>query len=76
MLITVNCAGEIPDSANAPCLPEARERLRVDALSEEEKKDYRRMMENLRYQQSVIETGREEGRELGREEGRESRLDS
>ena len=62
--------GEIPDDANAPGLPEARERLRIDSLSDDEKKDYKRMLENLRYQRSVIETGRAEGREEGREEGR------
>jgi predicted transposase/invertase (TIGR01784 family) len=62
---------EIPVTFNAPGLPEARERLRVDSLTDEEKKDYHRMMENLRYQRSVIKTGREEGRAEGREEGRE-----
>ena len=61
---------EIPVTFNAPGLPEARERLRVDSLSDEEKKDYHRMMENLRYQRSVIKTGREEGREEGLIEGR------
>lgn len=62
--------GEIPDDAKAPGLPEARERLRIDSLSDEEKKDYQRMLENLRYQRSVIETGRAEGRAEGLEEGR------
>jgi len=62
--------GEIPVTFKAPGLSEARERLRVDSLTEQERQDYRRMMENLRYQRSVIETGRAEGREEGREEGR------
>ncbi len=62
--------GDIPVSASAPGLPEAREILRVDGLSESEKRDYYRMLENLRYQRSVIETGRAEGREEGRAEGR------
>ncbi len=61
--------GDIPVTAKAPGLQEARERLRIDSLSEEEKADYYRMMENLRYQRSVIETGRAEGRAEGREEG-------
>ena len=65
---------EIPVTFNAPGLPEARERLRVDSLSDEEKKDYHRMMENLRYQRSVIKTGREEGREEGLIEGRKEGL--
>lgn len=63
-------SGEIPVTATAPGLQEARERLRVSSLSEEERKDYYRMMDNLRYQRSVIETGRAEGREEGWEEGR------
>lgn len=62
--------GEIPITYNAPGLSEARERLRIDSLSDEERKDYQRMMENLRYQKSVIETGRAEGRMEGRAEGR------
>lgn len=57
--------GDIPVTATAPGLPEAREQLLFDNLSESEKKEYFRMMENLRYQRSVIETGREEGRAEG-----------
>ena len=60
---------EIPINFNAPGLPEARERLRVDSLSDEERKDYHRRMENLRYQRSVINTGRVEGFTKGLEEG-------
>lgn len=63
--------GEIDTEATAKGLPEARERLRVDTLSTEEKKAYYREMEALRYQRSVIETGRIEGKEEGRMEGRE-----
>lgn len=58
--------GEIPVTATAPGLQEAREILRVESLSDAEKNDYYRMMENLRYQRSVIETGRAEGREEGK----------
>lgn len=61
--------GEIPETAKAPGLPEARERLRVDSLTEEEKRDYHRMLENLRYQRSVIATGRAEGHAEGHAEG-------
>ena len=61
--------GDIPMTATAPGLSEARERLRIDSLDDAEKKRYYWMMENLRYQRSVIETGRLEGREEGREEG-------
>ena len=61
--------GDIPVTATAPGLSEARERLRIDSLDDAERKVYYRMMENLRYQRSVIETGRFEGRLEGRDEG-------
>lgn len=62
--------GEIGKTATAKGLPEARERLRVDNLSAEEKQAYYQEMEAIRYQKSVIETGRVEGRAEGRAEGR------
>lgn len=62
--------GEIGKTATAKGLPEARERLRVDNLSAEEKQAYYQEMEAIRYQKSVIETGRVEGRAEGRVEGR------
>jgi predicted transposase/invertase (TIGR01784 family) len=65
--------GEIPDDAQAGGLPEARERLRFDHLSLEEKREYNTHMENLRYQSSVLYSerfeGREEGIEIGTEKG-------
>lgn len=63
--------GEIPLAATAQGLPEARERLRVDALPPEEKQAYIRDMENLMYQRSVINTGRMEGWDEGLKEGLE-----
>jgi hypothetical protein len=62
--------GEIQGSDTAQGLPEARERLRIDSLSPEEKHAYIRDMEAIRYQKSVISTGWIEGRAEGREEGR------
>lgn len=62
--------GSIPETATAPGLREARERLRIESLSETERRAYNRMMENLSYQASVIETGRYEGRVEGLAEGR------
>ena len=62
-------SGEIPVTATAPGLAEARERLRVESLSESERQDYYRMMENLRYQRSVIKTGYTEGLEEGMAKG-------
>ena len=62
--------GEIPQDASAPGLAEARERLRFDHLSDNEKKLYMHDMENIRYQRSVIASGRAEGRAEGLAEGR------
>ncbi len=61
--------GEIDAGATAEGLPEARERLRVDSMSETEKRAYRRDMEALRYQQSVIMTGWDSGHQEGLKEG-------
>ena len=61
--------GEIDNSATAKGLPEARERLRIDSLSDEEKRAYVNHMEALRYQRSVIKTGIIEGRAEGLAEG-------
>lgn len=62
--------GEIDDDATAKGLPEARERLRVDAMSVAEKQAYDHDMESLRYQKSVIQTGWIEGHAEGKAEGR------
>lgn len=62
--------GMIESTATAKGLPEARERLRVDSLPEAERRAYYRDMEALRYQRSVIKTGRLEGYADGKAEGR------
>lgn len=62
--------GEIGENVTAKGLPEARERLRRDKLSAEELRAYEHDLEAIRYQRSVIDTGREEGRQEGRLEGR------
>ena len=62
--------GEIPQDAKAPGLQEARVCMRFDSLNDSEKRDYYHMLDNWRYQRSVIETGRFEGRREGRMEGR------
>jgi predicted transposase/invertase (TIGR01784 family) len=61
--------GDIPQTATAAGLPEARERLLYDRMSEVERRKYNAHMEALRYQRSVIKTGREEGLEEGWEKG-------
>lgn len=60
---------EIPDSATASGLPEARLLWRRDQMSTEDRKEYDRHMEALRYQRSVIKTGIIEGRMEGVAEG-------
>lgn len=79
--------GEIPETATAHGLPEARERLRYDNLNPKEKAEYDGHMEALRYQRSVIQTGiiegydkgydegYDEGREKGIEEGKEKGIE-
>lgn len=62
--------GDIPTTATAPGLQEARERLRIALLDDTDRAKYYRDMENLSYQRSVIETGRYEGRIEGLKEGR------
>ena len=61
--------GEIAENVTASGLREARERLRVDKLSDADQKEYERHMEALRYQRSVIQTGWIEGKADGKAEG-------
>jgi len=61
--------GEIPDDAKAPGLSEARECLRRDVMSREERLEYEAHIEALRYQKSVIQTSLIEGEAKGRAEG-------
>lgn len=63
-------SGAVGDDATAPGLAEVRERMRVDAMTPEERASYNRHLKNKGYAMSVIETGRDEGREEGRKEGR------
>ncbi|MCL2728340.1 MAG: Rpn family recombination-promoting nuclease/putative transposase [Bacteroidales bacterium] len=65
---------EIPDTAKAPGLPEARELLRRDTMSKEERGAYEAHIEALRYQKSVIEPVFTEGWEGGLAEGWEKGL--
>ena len=62
--------GEIPDDADAPGLPEARERLNVDSLSKEEQNAYYRHLDNVVILRDNINTERAEGRAEGEAKGR------
>ena len=62
--------GDIPDTATAPGLSEAREHLRLARMSKEELKAYYRHLDNLVILRSNVYTEREEGRWEGLAEGR------
>ena len=54
--ISVLKTGDIPKEFTAQGLPEAREVLQYNRLSDEDKIAYRRYLENLTYKQSMLET--------------------
>lgn len=62
--------GEIPSTATAPGLSEARERLNLDSMSRDELNAYYRHLDNVVILKDNINTERMEGRAEGREEGR------
>ena len=66
--------GRIEATATAQGLPEARERLRVDAMPEAERRAYIRGVEAEVYQRSVLfsswDDGRQEGLKEGKKEGK------
>ena len=62
--------GQISDKATAEGLAEARECLRVDSLSDQDKRAYVRHMESIRHMKSIFDTSHYEGYEEGIEEGR------
>ena len=61
--------GDIPKDFTAPGLPEARERLREDAMSDEERLRYRSYMESLRNARSMLSASYEDGETKGKIEG-------
>ena len=61
--------GEIPSSATAPGLEEARERLKLDSMTKDELAAYYRHLDNIVILRDNIYTEREEGRAEGLEEG-------
>lgn len=63
-------SGEIPETATAPGLPEARIRLREANLSDSEYRQYRRDMDNLSNQESTLWSAEMKGEERGLIKGR------
>ena len=62
--------GEIPEEANAPGLPEAREKLKLDRMSKAELAAYYKHLDNVVILRDNIVTARGEGRLEGIAEGR------
>lgn len=62
--------GNIPETATAPGLLEARERLRVANLSDKEYRQYRRAMDNLSNAESTLWSAQMKGEAIGMEKGR------
>ena len=62
--------GDIPDSATAPGLTEARERLKLDKMTKAELEAYYRHLDNFVILKDNILTERAEGRAEGRAAGR------
>jgi predicted transposase/invertase (TIGR01784 family) len=64
--------GDIPEDFTAPGLPEARERLKEESMSAEERRRYRSLVESQVYQRSVISTGYKDGYTDGQKDGRKA----
>jgi predicted transposase/invertase (TIGR01784 family) len=60
----------ISEETTTPGLPEAKQQLDYHHLSAEERRKFDRFFDNLRYEHSVISTGRAEGRVEGKAEGK------
>lgn len=66
--------GSISSKATAPGLPEARECLRVESLSQEDRRTYFRNLESVRHMRSLFDTSRDEGYQDGLRKGITERI--
>ena len=66
--------GSISSKATAPGLPEAREFLRVESLSQEDRRTYFRNLESVRHMRSLFDTSRDEGYQDGLRKGITERI--
>lgn len=66
--------GSISSKATAPGLPEARECLRVESLSQEDRCTYFRNLESVRHMKSLFDTSRDEGYQDGLRKGITERI--
>lgn len=66
--------GSISSKATASGLPEARECLRVESLTQEDRKTYFRHLESVRHMKSLFDTSRDEGYQDGLRKGITERI--
>lgn len=66
--------GSISSKATAPELPEARESLLVESLSQEDRRTYFRNLESVRHMRSLFDTSRDEGYQDGLRKGITERI--
>ena len=66
--------GSISSKATAPGLPEARESLLVESLSQEDRRTYFRNLESVRHMRSLFDTSRDEGYQDGLRKGITERI--
>ena len=66
--------GSISSKVTAPGLPEARECLRVESLSQEDRRTYFRNLESVRHMRSLFDTSRDEGYQDGLRKGITERI--
>lgn len=64
---------EVPESFTAKGLQEAGEKLRIDRLTEEDRKEYENYKENRWFEKDVIETAERKGEKIGVEKGKTER---
>ena len=67
--------GDIPEDFTAQGLPEARERLRVDSLPEEEKRKYYRELDRRMVEDDVMRSYYLDGRDAGLKDGHKEGLE-
>ena len=66
--------GKIKEDTRTPGLQQVREKLRILAMTPQQRRDYDEHMDNIMVQNDVLETARDEGRAEGRAEGLEEGL--
>lgn len=66
--------GIVHEDSDAPGLAEAREKLRVEKLSESDREAYYKYLDDMKSMYNIVDTAREDGRYEGLKEGRKEGL--